>query len=144
MAVQITKIGPILGLIGSITLLIVGLSIIPTTLLIDKYQFSFLSQFSWILILLFFMFYTIVVSLCGIVGTIIVLRDNPRGNIYLLIAAILGVIDGVISNFPMSGYSIIYFLNFFIIIFLYIAPILMAGGGILGFTSVKKKGDKNS
>ena len=132
MAVQNTKIGAILGLIGSIILLITGL--VGITL---ARNYSYIPGFPT------FLSYitagvTLAFSAFGIFGTVLVFRDNPSGYTYLLIAGIAGIIGSFIPIYTYdTGYGfILFYLNS---TFIYADLVLMLVGGILGFALAEPK-----
>lgn len=134
MAIKNSKIGAILGLIGSTILLIVGLYTISFARLayfpIPNYP-AFLPYITAMV--------TIALSACGIVGTILVFRDFPMGYIFLLIAGIVGVISSFIPIYSYDlGYGYIYY-TYLSSSMLYADLVLMVVGGILGFALAEKK-----
>ena len=130
MAVQNSKIGAILGLIGSFILLIVGLY---TIRLIYNPDPNFPVILPYII-----GGTTIAISAFGISGTVLVFRDYSFGYIFLLVAGALGVIGTFIPIHSYdAGYTI--YITYLSNSFIYIDLVLMVLGGILGFVLADKK-----
>ena len=133
MAVQNPKIGAILGLIGSIFLLIAGLFTISLSRMISNPDPNYPAFLPYIAGGV-----TIAISAFGISGAILVFRDYPFGYIFLLVAGVLGVIGSFIPIYYYdSGYAIYtFYLNHTL---LHVDLVLMIVGGILGFALADKK-----
>ena len=134
MAVQNKKIGAIIGLIGSVILLIVGLYMISMARLLYYPIPGFPAFLPYIIGGV-----TIVFSACGLTGAVLVFRDNPIGYIFLLVAGIVGIIGTFIPIYTYdTGYGII--ITFYLSsTLLYADLVLMVVGGILGFALAEKK-----
>ena len=134
MAVQNTKIGAIVGLIGSVILLIVGLTQISFAS-IAYYDPSFPVFIRYITAIV-----TAAISALGIYGAVLVIRDDPSGYTLLLIAGIIGVVGTFIPiyAYDYGGYG--YIQNFYLAAsFGFVDVVLMIVGGILGFALAEKK-----
>ena len=133
MAVQNKKIGAILGMIGSTIFLIAGL------FTISRGRSSYMPSYP-IIIPYITGSVTLVLSVCGMAGSVLVFRDSTlAGYIMLLTAAVVGIFGtffpiyaydqgwGYIQYFYLSGSA------------LYSDLVLMLVGGILGFALADKK-----
>ena len=126
------KIGAILGLNGAGILLIVGLFGISIARMgYSPYIPPVIPYITGVV--------TIAFSACGIVGAVLVFRDNSVGYVYLLTAGIAGVICTFIPIYIYDhGYG--YIQAFYLCsTAVYIDLVLMLMGGILGFALVEKK-----
>ena len=127
------KVGAILGLIGSVILLITGLFWISMSRLIYSPSIPFIIPYISGGV-------TIAISAIGITGTVLAFRDiNIAGYILLLVAGILGIIGTFIPIYIYDtgwGYLEFFFLSNTL---LYGDLILMLVGGILGFALGGKK-----
>ena len=126
------KIGAILGLNGAGILLIVGLfGISMARMVYSPYIPPLIPYITGCV--------TIAFSACGIIGSVLVFRDNSVGYIYLLIAAIAGMICTFIPIYAYDhGYG--YIETFYLCsTALYADLVLMLMGGILGFALPEKK-----
>ena len=133
MAVQSAKIGAILGMIGSVILLIVGLYTISMA------RLGYFPPDYPVFITYITAGLTIAISAFGIFGTVLVFRDNRIGYTYLLLAGIVGVIGTFVPIYSYDhGYGYIQFF-YLISTFLYADLVLMVVGGILGFALAEKK-----
>lgn len=134
MVVQNTKIGAVAGLIGSVILLIVGLSTISMT------RLSYYPDPNYPTILPYIVgAVTSAVSALGIFGTVLVFRDDHTGYTWLLLAGIIGIIGTFIPIYSYDmGYGYI-FTTFLVNTALYSDLVLMTVGGILGFALAEKK-----
>lgn len=134
MAVRSSKIGAILGLIGSVILMVVGLFWISMARnMLGGYPGLpfFIPYLSAII--------TILLSACGITGSVLVFRDLHWGYIFLISAGILGIIGSFIPLYVYdSGYGYLYYF-FAVTTGLYIDLALMVVGAILGFALAEKK-----
>jgi len=134
MATETTKIGAIIGLLGSIILLIVGLSGISMSRLEYTFDPNYPTFVSYI-----GRGVTIAISAFGLFGSILVFRDNNIGYTILLVAGIAGIIGtytpiyNYVTEWGYIGTS--YLSN----TFLYVDLVLMLVGGILGFALAEKK-----
>ena len=138
MVVKSSKIGAILGLIGSTILLVVGLASVSfarNAYHPDPYFPVFIPYIT--------AFVTVALSAFGLLGTILVFRDIPMGYIFLLIAGIVGIIGTLLPIYIYvydDGYGYTYtYMNFLVGTALYTDLILMVVGGILGFALAEKK-----
>ena len=134
MAVHNRKIGAILGLIGSVILMIVGLYWISMSRnYINAYPgFPFFIPYITALV-------TIVLSAFGIMGSVLVLRDLFWGYIFLITAGLLGIIGSFIPIYVYDtgwGYIIYFYL---VSTAMYADLALMVVGAILGFGLVEKR-----
>lgn len=133
MEIQKTKVGAVLGIIGSIILLIVGLSQISFTTM-GFYDPGFPA----------FVYYitagvTSAVSALGLYGSLMVIRDDHSGYTFLFLAGIAGIVATFIPIYAYDhGYG--YIQTFFAgASFGFIDLVLMLVGGILGFALAEKK-----
>lgn len=126
------KIGAILGLNGAGILLIVGLFWISMARMVYSPNIPPLINYITGGV-------TIAFSACGIVGAVLIFRDNSVGYVYLLIAGIAGVICTFIPIYVYDqGYG--YIQTFYLCsTALYADLVLMLMGGILGFALPEKK-----
>lgn len=134
MAVRSSKIGAIIGLIGSVILLVVGLFWISNSRnILGGYPgLPFIVPYISALI-------TIVLSACGITGSVLVFRDLHWGYIFLLSAGIFGIIGSFIPLYVYdTGYGYQYYM-YLVATGLYIDLALMVVGAILGFALAEKK-----
>jgi peptidoglycan/LPS O-acetylase OafA/YrhL len=128
------RVGAILGLIGSVLLLVVGLSGIAML----RVVYSGVSDYPY------FLGYitsgtTIAWSAIGLYGVVKMYREEEIGKKILLIAAVVGIIATFIPiYFYDTGYGYIqtYYLSG---TFVYIDLVLMLVGGILSFALAGKK-----
>ena len=129
MALQNSKVGAVLGLVGSFILLIVGLY---TIRLLYNPDPNFPAILPYII-----GGTTIAFSALGISGAVLVFRDYSFGYIFLLVAGALGVIGTFI---PIHAYDAGYTIYFTYLSnsFIYIDLVLMVVGGILGFALADK------
>ena len=131
------KVGAIVGIIGSTLFLIVGLYSISMA------RFFYTPLGFPIIIYYITGIATITLSVCCIVGSVLVFRDlNIAGYIILLIAGIAGIIGTFI---PIYVYDDGWSLRFFYLVntALYGDLVLIVLGGILGFAIVEKKKRKD-
>lgn len=133
MTVKSSKVGAILGLIGSTILLIVGLASVSMSRNAyhpDPYFPFFLPYIT--------AFVTVTLSAFGLLGSLLVFRDTTMGYIFLLIAGIVGIVGTFlpIYIYDDGGYIV---MNFLVSTFIYADLILMLVGGILGFALAEKK-----
>ena len=134
MATETTKIGAIIGLLGSIILLIVGLSGISMSRLEYTFDPNYPTFVSYI-----GRGVTIAISAFGLFGSILVFRDNNIGYTILLVAGIAGIIGTYTPIYIYVtewGYIRTFYLSNS---FLYVDLVLMLVGGILGFALAEKK-----
>jgi len=133
MAVQNFKIGAIIGLVGSTIFLITGLFGITIGRMMyhpDPYFPMFLPYITGLL--------TIALSASGIVGSVMVLRDQSWGYILLIVAGIIGIAGTLFPIYAYDeGYGIYY--TYLINTAMYIDLVPMVVGAILGFALAEKK-----
>jgi len=133
MAVQNTKIGAILGLVGSVILLIVGLSAISMSrLMYNPVDFPIFIPYITAIV-------TSAISALGIYGAVLVIRDDFSGYTFLLLAGIIGIVGTFIPIYSYDvgyGYIQLFYLSSS---FSFIDLVLMVVGGILGFALAEKK-----
>lgn len=133
MAVHNRKIGAILGLIGSTIFMITGL-----------FSLSFIRMYisSSIPILPYIIAggVTVALAVCGIVGSVLAIRDNfTAGYAILLSAAIIGIFGTFVPIYAHDdGWGFIQ-LFFLCNTAMYADLVPMLVGGILGFTLVDNK-----
>ena len=135
MAEKNSRVGAILGLIGSTLLLIVGLSgIALSRVLYSNYPPDYP----------IFLFYitsgtTIAWSSIALYGIVKIYRDDENGKLYLLMAGIVGIIATFIPIYFYDigyGYIQIFYLSS---TFMYADLVLIVVGGILSYALVDKK-----
>ena len=135
MAEKNSRVGAILGLIGSTLLLIVGLSgIALSRVLYSTYPPDYP----------IFLFYiisgtTIAWSSIALYGIVKIYRDDENGKLYLLMAGIVGIIATFIPIYFYDigyGYIQIFYLSS---TFMYADLVLIVVGGILSYALVDKK-----
>jgi hypothetical protein len=134
MVIETTKIGAILGLSGSIILLIVGLAGISLSRSLSQPDPNYPAFLPYTIGGV-----TIAISAFGLFGTILIFRDNNFGFTILLIAGIVGIVCTFIPiyNYVSEyGYTHTYYLSNSL---LYIDLVFMVVGGTLGFALVEKK-----
>ena len=128
-----TKTGAILGLVGSILMLLVGLftiSIGRLPLFNPDPNFPFILPYITGGL-------TIAISAFGLSGAVLAFRDYAFGFIFLLVAGVLGVIGSFIPIYAYdSGY--ILYVTYLCNTLIYIDIVLMVLGGILGFALADK------
>ena len=133
MVVHNRKIGAILGLIGSTILMIVGLFTLSITRI---YISSSIPIFVYIIAGLV----TAALAACGILGSVLAIRDNfTTGYTLLLLAAIIGIFG---TFFPIYAYDDGWgYAQWFFLantaIYADLVPMLI--GAILGFALVEKR-----
>ncbi len=134
MGLQSSKIGAILGMIGSTIFLIVGLFGLTLARIGYNPDPNFPIIISYITALL-----TIALSACGFVGSILVFRDLPMGYIILLVAGIVGIVGTLVPVHVYDmGYGYVYY-TYLINTAMYIDLVLMVVGAVLGFALAEKK-----
>ncbi|GAH79327.1 unnamed protein product [marine sediment metagenome] len=126
-----SKAGAILGLVGSILMLLVALfwismSRLPILIPPDPNFPAFLPYIVGGV--------TIAISAFGMSGAVLAFRDYAFGYIFLLVAGVLGVIGSFIPIYSYDVVNITYLSNTLI----YIDLVLMILGGILGFALADK------
>ena len=134
MATETTKIGEILGLGGSMILLIVGLSGISLSRSLSHPDPNYPAFLPYIIGGV-----TIAISALGLFGSILAFRDNNIGYANLLIVGIVGIICTFIPiyNYVKEwGYTYTSYLSSTLRDY---DLVLMVVGGILGLAFVKKK-----
>jgi len=128
-----TKAGAILGLVGSVLMLLVGLYTTSMARLMyvpDPNYKAFLPYIAGGI--------TIAISAFGMSGSVLAFRDYAFGYIFLLVAGVLGIIGSFIPiYFYDSGYTVV-IINLSNTL-VYIDLILIVLGGILGFALADKK-----
>jgi len=133
MSAKSSKVGAILGLIGSTILLIVGLAnvLLARNLYYpDPYYPAILPYITALA--------TIALSAFGITGSTLVFRDLRWGYIFVLIAAIVGIVGTLIPIYVYdTGYGL--YMTFLVSTAIYADLALMLVGGILGFALAEKK-----
>ncbi len=127
-----SKVGAILGLVGSVLMLSNGYNVWSFSLCVyPPGPYAFLKYIVGGV--------TMVIGVFGMSGSVLALGDCTYGYIFLLVAGVLGVIGTFIPiriiDFG-SGYLSITYLSTTLI---YIDPILMIVGGILGLALADKK-----
>ena len=131
------KIGAILGFIGSVILLIVGLSGISMARMYG-YETDYPVFIHYITAIV-----TVAFSAVGMFGAVIVIRGDFKGYTYLLIAGITGIIGTFIPIYVYNqgaSYGEVWLVTFYLSnSALYVDLVLMLVGGILGFALAEKK-----
>ena len=126
------KIGAVFGLIGAVILLIVGLASFTTSRMYSYGNIPIFIPYITSIV-------TAAVAAIGIYGAITVIRDNPTGYTFLLIAGIVGIVCTFIPIYAYDdGYGWIQ--TFYLSTSgMFIDLVLMLVGGILGFALAEKK-----
>ena len=134
MGLKSSKIGAIIGMIGSTIFLIVGLFGLTIARMMYNPDPLFPQFLPYITALL-----TIALSACGIVGSVLVLRDAPWGYIILLCAGIIGIVGTLIPiHVYDDGYGWVYY-TYLVNTAMYIDLVPMVVGAVLGFALADKK-----
>lgn len=127
MSLHKREIGSIFGLIGSMILLSVGISRIS-----DLYLPIFPYPDVPVASLYMQAIATIIISVFGIIGAIIALKDNPFGFPCLLIAGIGGLVGTFFPIFRSWAGVFLIEIYFMIDTYQYLDLVLMIVGGLLG------------
>ena len=130
---QINKIGAISGLIGSMILLSVGLSIILDARFPGFLDPEYPSGLPYMQAII-----TIIISAHGIFGAILAFKDNIYGYLCLLIVGIIGIIATFSPIFVSIAGGILTHIYFASSTFRYIDLVLILTGGILGLALKEK------
>ncbi|NVM19962.1 MAG: hypothetical protein HWN80_19840 [Candidatus Lokiarchaeota archaeon] len=134
MGLQSSKIGAILGMIGSTIFLIVGLFGLTMARRMYHPDPNFPIILPYITVLL-----TIALSACGFVGSILVFRDFPMGYIILFVAGIVGIVGTFVTTSAYDdGYGYVYY-TYLVNTAMYIDLVPMVVGAVLGFALAEKK-----
>jgi hypothetical protein len=134
MAFDNRKIGAIVGLVGSVILMVVGFYGVS----IGRMIYSSYPDYPIFMIYITSLV-TLVLSAFGVAGSVLVFRDHFWGYIFLIAAGIVGIIGSFIpiySYYVGYGYFIYNYLNNTA---LYTDLALMVVGGILGFGLKEKR-----
>jgi len=130
-----SKVGAILGLVGSVLMLLVGLF----TISIGRLPLFIPPDPNFPIIVPYIAGgLTVAISAFGLTGAVLAFRDYNFGYIFLLVAAVLGVIGSFIPIYSYDSGYIIYTTNLNNTL-VYIDLVLMVLGGILGFALADKK-----
>jgi len=127
-----SKVGAILGLVGSVLMLLVGLFTISMARLMYNPDPNYPAFLPYIVGGV-----TIAISAFGMSGSVLAFRDYAFGYIFLLVAGVLGVIGSFIPiYFYDAGFTIV--ITNLSATLVYIDLVLMILGGILGFALADK------
>ena len=134
MGLKSSKIGAIIGMIGSTIFMIVGLfglAMARVMYIPDPYLPDILPYITALT--------TLALSACGIVGSVLVLRDASWGYILLLCAGIIGIVGTLLPIHAYDdGYGWVYY-TYLVNTAMYIDLVPMVVGAVLGFALADKK-----
>jgi len=135
MELQDTKLGAFLGLVGSMILLMVGLTRMADARFLIPVDTSYPVMLPYMQA-----GSTIVFSIIGIFGTVLAFRNNVFGYPCLLVAGIIGIVGTFIPIFISIAGGIITEIGFLNHNLLYVDVVFILMGGILGLALPQKKG----
>ncbi|NHJ20938.1 MAG: hypothetical protein EAX91_08355 [Candidatus Lokiarchaeota archaeon] len=125
-------LGAVLGLIGSLILFIIAL------FHMSFFHYNLYNSYQEILVI---GIVTLLISMFGIYGSLVAIRDDPKGYISVLIAGVIGFVGTFIPIFSSEstwGWPPYIHTFYLVSTFYYVDLILMVVGGVVGFALTEK------